>query len=167
MATLRSPERKSEFHLDIERYQLLKPVGEVFDDNWLILKMAVATPERRWAGRGPYLTTFELAHLIDRMRAWAGRSDNEILTFTANNLAFGRGSSSRDLVNVRVGFDLDCNPDFAGKAGDPLWVRFDVTPAELIEFAAELGRALAEYPERHLTRGSKIYKSKSKPGSKI
>ena len=161
MATLKSPERKSAFSLDVDGYQLLKPVGEDFDDNWLILKMSVETPERRWNGRGPYLTTFELNHLIDRMKAWAERSDNEVLTFTASNLAFGKGSSGRDLLNLRVGFDLDCNPDPQGKAGTPLWVRFDVTPAELKEFAADLEKSMAEYPERHLTRGSKIYKAKN------
>jgi hypothetical protein len=165
VAKLRSPERRTEFTFEVGGYQLLKPVGEDFDDNWLILKMSVDTPERRWNGRGPYLTTFELNHLIDRLKAWASESDPEILTFTAPNLAFGKGSSGRDLLNLRVGFDLDCNPDPQGKAGSPLWVRFDVTPAELLEFADALEKEVADYPERHLTRGSKVYKPK--PSSKL
>ena len=165
MAKLHSPERKSEFHLDIQGYQLLKPVGEDFDDNWLILKMSAATPDRRWTGRGPYLMTFELNHLVDRMKAWVGKSENEILTFTASNLAFGKGTSGRDLVNFRVGFDLDCHPESPGKAGNPLWVRFDVTPAELLEFAGELEKALSDYPERHLTGTKKLFRrvGKGKP----
>ncbi len=163
MARLRSPERNSSFTFDIDGYQLLKPVGEDFDDNWLTLRMSVETPERRWNGRGAWLTTFEMNHLVERLKAWAARGDNEILTFTASNLAFGKGSSGRDLVKLRVEFDLDCNPDPKGKAGTPLWVRFDVTPAELLEFAGDLEKSMAAFPERHLTRGSKIYKPKKQP----
>ena len=157
MATLRSPESKSEFSLHVDGYQLLKPVGEDFDDNWLILKMAVATPERRWNGQGSYLLTFELNHFIDRLKAWASDGNvEEALTFTAADLAFGKGRSGPDLINLRVGFDLDCNPDPQRRAGIPLWVPFQVTPAELREFAGELEKESAAYPERHLTGTKKL-----------
>lgn len=161
MARLRSPERKSEFKLEVGGYQLLKPVGEDFDDNWLVLKMAVDTPERRWNGHGSYLTTFEMNHLLERLKAWAPDAEKEeIVTFTAANLAFGKTPSGSDLLMIRIGFDLDSHPEPQGKAGNPLWVRFDVTPAELLEFAGELEKEVAPFPERHLTRGSKIYKAK-------
>ena len=161
MAKLRSPERKSEFHLEVDDYQLLKPVGEDFDDNWLVLKMSVETPERRWNGHGPYLTTFEMNHLVNRLKAWcAGGAEEEVLKFTVPNLAFAKSPSGRDLVALRLGFDLDCHPDPQGKAGNPLWVQFDVTPAELQEFAGTLEKEIAAFPERHLTRGSKVYKPK-------
>ncbi|HKS15997.1 MAG TPA: hypothetical protein VJU16_01725 [Planctomycetota bacterium] len=163
MATLRSPERKSEFRLEVIGYQLLKPVGEDFDDNWLILKMAVETPERRWNGQGPYLTTFEINHLVDSLKAWSADGDREeVLTFTIANLAFAKEASGADLLMLKIGFDLDCNPDPQGQAGNPLWVRFEVTPAEILEFAATLEKEIAAYPERHLTRGSKVYKPKTK-----
>ena len=100
MALLRSPELKSEFRLDVGGYQLLKPVGDDWDDNWLILKMAVATPERRWNGQGSYLTTFELNHLVDRLQAWAGVDKKEKLSFTAQNLAFSRGAGGGDRKSV-------------------------------------------------------------------
>jgi hypothetical protein len=161
VASLNSPESRSEFRLDIGGYQLLKPVGDDFDDNWLVLKMAVESPERRWNGQGPYLTTFELNHLVDRLKAWTSDADlEETLKFTAANLAFGKRPSGPDLLDLRVGFDLDCNPDPQGKPGMPLWVTFEVTPAELQEFAGNLEKEIAAYPERHLTRGSKIYKAK-------
>jgi hypothetical protein len=163
MARLRSPEQKSEFTLEVKGYQLLRPVGDDFDDNWLILKMAVETPKRRWNGEGAYLTTFEVNHLLDRLKAWtAADGREETVTFTTANLAFGRTPSGADLLSLRIGFDLDCHPDPTGKAGKPLWVPFQVTPAELLEFAGDLGKEVAEYPERHLTRGSKIYKPKKK-----
>ena len=162
MAKLRSPEKKSQFDLEVKGYQLLKPVGDDFDDNWLVLKMAVETPERRWNGHGPYLTTFELNHLLDRLKAWASDGDKEeVLTFTVHNLAFGKSPSGRDLLMLRIGFDLDSNPDPEGKAGTPLWVRFDVTPVELLAFAGDLEKEVAPFPERHLTRGSRIYKAKN------
>jgi len=157
MALLRSPELKSEFRLDVGGYQLLKPVGDDWDDNWLILKMAVATPERRWNGQGSYLTTFELNHLVDRLQAWAAAGAEEKLSFTAQNLAFSRGAGGADLLDFRVGFDLDCHPEAPGKAGDPLWVRFAVTPAELREFAAALQKEAAPYPERHLTGTKRLF----------
>src|SRR5688572_1333404 len=161
MAKLRSPECKSEFQLEVNGYQLLKPVGEDFDDNWLILKMAVDTPERRWNGHGSYLTTFELNHLIDRLKAWAAdASQEESLDFTSQSLAFRIGESGGDLLDLRIGFDLNCHPEAPGQAGNPLWVRFEVTPAELLEFVGSLEKDAASYPERHLTRGSKIYKPK-------
>lgn len=168
MARLRSPERKSEFRLEVKGYQLLKPIGDDFDDNWLVLKMTVDTPERRWNGQGSYLTTFEMNHLIDRLKAWPEEiGAQEIVSFTAANLAFGKTPSGPDLLNLRVGFDLDSNPDPQGKAGTPLWVHFDVTPAELLEFAGDLQKEVAPYPERHLTRGSKIYKPKAKGNAQI
>ena len=161
VATLRSPESKSEFSLHVDGYQLLKPVGEDFDDNWLILKMAVETPERRWNGQGSYLLTFELNHFIDRLKAWAKDADvEEVLTFTAADLAFGKGASGADLIHLRVGFDLDCNPDPQRRVGVPLWVPFQVTPAELLEFAGELEKESAAYPERHLTGTKKLFKKK-------
>lgn len=158
MARLRSPERKSEFRLEVGGYQLLKPVGDDWDDNWLVLKMAVDTPERRWSGHGPYLTTFELTHLLDRLKAWAADGKEETLTFSSENLAFSRKSGGRDLVALKVGFDLGCHPEAPGKAGNPLWVRFDVTPAELVEFVNELEKEAAPYPERHLTGTKKLFK---------
>src|SRR5688572_29389078 len=162
MSRLRSPERKSEFQLDVNGYQLLKPVGDDFDDNWLVLKMAVDTPERRWNGHGPYLTTFELNHLLDRLKSWAADpSQEETLIFTSQNLAFRIEESGDVLLNLGIGFDLGCHPESPGQAGNPLWVRFEVTPAELLEFAGALEKEAASYPERHLTRGSKIYKPKT------
>lgn len=161
MARLRSPESKSEFKFHVDGYQLFKPVGEDFDDNWLILKMAVDTPERRWNGRGPYLLTFELNHLIDRMKTWAADGGvEELLTFTASNVAFGKGPSGPDLIQLRVGFDLDSNPDLHRQAGIPLWVRFEVTPAELLEFAGDLEKEASPFPERHLTGSKKLFKKK-------
>ena len=168
MARLNSPERKSEFNLDVVGYQLLKPVGDDWDDNWLVLKMAVGTPERRWIGQGSYLTTFELNNLIMRLKTWASDDvQEEDLTFTVPNLAFAKRPSGRDLLKIRIGFDLDSHPEPQGKAGNPLWVPFEVTPAELLDFAGTLEREVAPYPERHLTRGSKIYKPKTKPSSKL
>ena len=166
MAKLRSPEQKSEFRLEVKGYQLLKPVGDDFDDNWLVLKMAVETPRRRWNGEGAYLTTFEVNLLLEKLKSWSTAGDlEETLTFTTANLAFRRAKSGPDLLNLRIGFDLDCHPDPKGKAGNPLWVRFEVTPAELLEFTGDLGKEVETFPERHLTRGSKMYKPKksSKP----
>jgi hypothetical protein len=161
VAKLRSPERKSEFRLDVIGYQLLKPVGEDFDDNWLVLKMAVETPERRWNGQGAYLTTFELNYLIDSLKAWsADGGREEVLAFTAANLAFAKKPSGADLLSLEAGFDLDSHPEPQGQAGNPHWVRFEVTPAEILEFAGDLEKEVAAYPERHLTRGSKVYKPK-------
>ncbi|HEU4338889.1 MAG TPA: hypothetical protein VFS19_02375 [Planctomycetota bacterium] len=157
MATLRSPELKSEFRLDVDGYQLLKPVGDDWDDNWLILKMAVATPERRWNARGSYLTTFELNNLADSLKTWADDAKGDKLSFTAQNLAFTRGAGGKDLVDFRVGFDLDCHPEAPGKAGNPLWVKFAVTPAELREFAGALQKEAEPYPERHLTGTKKLF----------
>jgi hypothetical protein len=162
VARLHSPERRSAFSLDVDCYQLVKPVGEDFDDNWLVLRISVETPERRWNGHGPYLTTFEMNHLIARMKSWAAGGGVEVLKFTARNLAFGKGKGTADLVHLRVGFDLDCHPEPKGKPGKPHWVRFDITPAELREFAGDLEKSMSGYPERHLTRGSKIYKPKKK-----
>jgi hypothetical protein len=161
LATLRSPEKKSQFQLEVKGYQLLKPVGDDFDDNWLVLKMAVDTPERRWNAQGSYLTTFELNHLLDRLKAWvSGSAEKESLTFTVSNLAFAKSEGGSDLLDLSIGFDLDSHPEPQGKAGHPLWVPFLVTPAELLLFAGDLEKEVAAYPERHLTRGSKIYKAK-------
>jgi len=157
VATLRSPELKSEFRLEVVGYQLLKPVGDDWDDNWLILKMAVTAPERRWNGQGSYLTTFELNNLVDRLKTWADAPKADKVSFTAESLAFTRGAGGGDLVDFRVGFDLDCHPEAPGKAGNPLWVKFQVTPAELREFAAALEKEAAPYPERHLTGTKKLF----------
>ena len=163
MAQLASPERRSTFKLEVAGYQLPSPVGEDFDDNWLVLKMAAETPDRRWTGQGPYLTTFEINHLLNRLKAWAtGPGEQEDLSFTVPNLAFGKSASGADLISLRIGFDLDCHPDPQGKAGDPLWVPFEVTPGELLEFVETLAKEVAKFPERHRTRGSKIYKPKKR-----
>lgn len=162
MASLHSPEQKSRLQLEVRGYQLLKPVGEDWDDNWLILKMTVETPKRRWNGQGPFLTTFEVIHLVTQLKAWSAKGEmEETLKFTEPNLAFVKNPSGDTLLLLRVGFDLECHPDGITRVGGAFWVPFEVTPAELLAFAESLEKEVAAYPERHLTRGSKIYKAKN------
>jgi hypothetical protein len=157
LASLHSPEQKSRLDLEVRGYQLLKPVGDDWDDNWLILKMGVETPKRRWNGQGPFLTTFEVSHLIRQLKAWSANGGlRESLTFTEPNLAFEKNPSGETLLRVRVGFDLECHPDGITRVGDAFWVAFDVTPGELLAFAEALGKELAPYPERYVTRSLKV-----------
>jgi hypothetical protein len=150
---------ESSVTLEPVRYEFANPAGDEWDDNWLVIKGDVSTPDGAWQFAVPCLTTFEAKQISAWLR---GVADGGIpvsvsgdagvvpsLEFTEPNLAFSVGSYLGGSTSVRVHFALESMP--VGQSGDGrdlFWVEIAVTAADLDSAADEWDKALSAFPDR-------------------
>ncbi len=128
----------------------LTPVGYQFnawsnhyDGNWLRIEMRAREPGRTWHRLVPALMTTELAHLCNWLEnIAAGTFDEWSFEATEPCIAFERRSAERFSVLFRLEFDPE------GRFDDCVRWTVSVADTNLAEFAAELRKEAAAYPER-------------------
>ena len=128
------------------------------DANWLVVQIAVADGPRRWSATEPAFRTWELVDLICWLRnvvdgaprkldKWGGREPQLELEVE------GSGES----VRIRALFSHEFHPQFRSWRDrdadvvcldDPVSVEFTPGMEALHQFADELERELARFPER-------------------
>lgn len=145
--------------LEPVRYEFANPVGDDWDDNWLVISGLISAPDTAWQFAAPCLTTFEAKHIS----AWLRRVANgdipvsiigdagvvPSLEFTEPNLAFSVDRYQDESTSVRVHFALESKP--VGQSSDDqdqFWVEVAVTPADLDSAADEWDKALSAFPDR-------------------
>ncbi|TFD27802.1 WapI family immunity protein [Cryobacterium lyxosi] len=150
---------ESSVTLEPVRYELANPAGDEWDDNWLVIKGDVSSPDAEWQFAVPCLTTFEAKRISAWLRSVANGDvpvsaigDAGVvpsLEFTEPNLAFSVGSYQGGLMSVRVHFALESMP--VGQSSDErdqFWVGIAVTAADLDSSANQWDKALSVFPAR-------------------
>ena len=141
------------------RYEFANPVGDKWDDNWLVISGDVSVPGAEWLFSVPCLTTFEAKQISVWLRSVADGSipvsvigDAGVvpsLEFTEPDLAFSVDSYRDESTAVRVHFALETKP--VGQSSDDrgqFWVEVAVTTADLDSAADEWDKALSVFPDR-------------------
>jgi hypothetical protein len=149
-------------------YELDTPVGDEWDDNWLVISGAVTTPEQRWSFRDPCLLVGEAQLIADWLEAVAARRQvtsqpdehggpRPSLVFTEPNLALSVTSYTADGAVVRVHLALEALPPQPivppGTAGDDggrhrSWLDVELTLHDAAAAAMVWRSELAGYPRR-------------------
>jgi len=143
----------STFELRVAGYQFSGVVGDVFDDNWLMVKTRAApADERPWESEDPSLLTWEVERLSNWLEALAlGQAVEESEDFVEPNLRFEVVERGEDAITIRVCFELESRPPwfFADAAGmNDLWIDLRVDGDDLSAAADDLRRDLARFPPR-------------------
>ncbi|WP_104199401.1 hypothetical protein [Cryobacterium sp. Y29] len=150
---------ESSVTLEPDRYEFANPAGDEWDDNWLVIKGDMSTPDAAWQFTVPCLTTFEAKRISAWLRSVANgeipvsvSGDAGVvpsLEFTEPNLAFSVGSYQGGLMSVRVHFARESMP--VGQSSDEreqFLVEIAVTAADLDSSANQWDKALSAFPDR-------------------
>jgi hypothetical protein len=145
----------STFELRVAGYQFPGFLGDVFDDNWLMVKIRVVpADDRPWESEDPSLLTWEVDRLSNWLEALAfGHAVEDEEDFLEPNLRFEVVERDEDTITIRVYFELESRPPwfFANDAGRAdLWVDLRVDGEDLRAAAEDLRRDLARFPPRGL-----------------
>ena len=143
----------STFELRVAGYQFSGFVGDMFDDNWLVVKTRAApADERPWESVDPSLLTWEVERLANWLEALAlGQAVQESEDFVEPNLRFEVIERCEDAFTIWVYFELESRPPwfFADAAGmNDLWIDLRVDSENLRAAAEVLRRDLARFPPR-------------------
>ncbi|GAA4881905.1 WapI family immunity protein [Kitasatospora terrestris] len=142
------------------RYQFPTPMGNEFDDNWLIVRGDVTTPGGSWGFADPAMLRFEAEGVPRWLRAVAdGRvpvtaADDEDgrVEFLEPVLGFSLAARDERAAVVRVHFALAAAPPWAEEheqtALPSAVVEIRCTDRMLRAAADEWARELARLPER-------------------
>lgn len=164
----------AQFELRIIGYEF--PMGNfgIEDDNWLVVKIKVSTPNGSWEATDPSLQTWDVARLANwlndiadsklimypqlpaplkqlRGKAYLLTLLADELSFTEPDLHFKLMHNFRREIVIRVYFELELRPPWVRSswAGlNDVYVDLAVTPEYLREAASALRRDLALYPQR-------------------
>jgi hypothetical protein len=131
------------FELVISGYEHPDVTEDWWDSNWLVVAGQVSGGDETWRFVDPCVTTFELAGLADWLEELDARPTE--LRFTEPDLAFGYVPWPAPTLQVRFAREA-APPSAAGSEG--VTVEFPLSPGHGRAVAAELRRALADYPIR-------------------
>ncbi|TFC95067.1 hypothetical protein E3T28_14085 [Cryobacterium sinapicolor] len=147
------------------KYQFESVVGDIWDDNWLIIEGDVDSGEAKWSFRDPSLVVdeaLEIANWLERvgtqLEAPTDVSDSAgiepSLTFTEPNLAFSVRSYREDTAVIRVHFSLESLPptrrgsEIDHFAEYAFRVEIEITLVDALRAAATWREELAAFPRR-------------------
>ena len=119
-----------------------------YDSNWLVVAGTAQSKNGTWSFRDPCLLTTEatsLGHWI--IRAANPSAQMERLEFLEPNLAFERLMIDEGKVVLRVEFDVEARPRFAGY-GDLYVVDLPVSASSCISAGKSWLASLEKFPPR-------------------
>ncbi|GAA1993771.1 WapI family immunity protein [Kitasatospora viridis] len=131
-------------------YQFRAPLGDPYDDNWLVIAGRVVAPQGRWRFEEPVLLTDEARKLARWLRYAAGgriavSPGGPDLSFLEGNLAFSLAAESGDRVVLRVHLSLESAP---ARLGDQVAVEVPLAKAGLLAAAETWEQELVPFPAR-------------------
>src|SRR5436190_20460131 len=100
-------ENGNSFEFSIVGYQF-PDADEMWDANWLLIRVDVRTEDAAWCKTDPCLLTADVAALAD----WLEDPEGE-LAFMEPNLAFECLERDGSDARLRVWFELESRPDWA------------------------------------------------------
>ncbi|MBX0300747.1 hypothetical protein K2F54_12265 [Cryobacterium sp. 1639] len=144
-------------------YEFENAIGNVWDDNWLVIAGEVACEGHEWSFQEPSLLVdeaVEIANWLERVatRVEAPTKSDPIgtvdasLAFVEPNLAFSVLRYGQDTAVIRVHFSAESlPPDYferVAEAADPILAEMQVTLAAAASAAVIWRKQIAAYPRR-------------------
>ena len=142
----------TELGLTLVGYQFPDELVDPWESNTLLVEVRILAPQGSWDVVDPCLTTWETAHIIRWLAAFANRVDlvaNRGLAVNAPNVTLAGQAihGEPDRVAIRACFALELRPPWLGRTGD-LCVNLDVDRSQLAAAARQLQSDLARFPQR-------------------
>jgi hypothetical protein len=137
------------FEMRVAGYQFPAIQDEVYDSNWLLIRIHVVQSRGEWTSVDPCMLTDELEALANWFDAGArGDQVDAEQHFIEPNLSFrlrDQGANGRSLA---IYLALDCWAKSEAAPVDDRFVLFPLAEVEPARAAAELRGELARYPQR-------------------
>ena len=138
------------FTMTLLGYQFPELEHVEYDSNWLNVKIDVSQERGSWSATDPALLTYEVAWLIDWLRAVsAGRYDEREQEFLEPCVSFHLSPTEGEPHNLVIEFSHGFEPPWATNDRDEQHqIVFPLTSVDLIGAAQSLEDQLRQYPQR-------------------
>jgi hypothetical protein len=145
-------------------YEFEKTIGNVWDDNWLVVAGQVECKGHEWSFQEPFILVDEAAEIANWLERVATRVESPTqadqvgtvgasLAFIEPNLAFSVLGYGQDTADIRLHFSVESlPPETSGRAvqvaDHPVLVEMQITLAAAASAAAIWREQLSAYPRR-------------------
>ena len=131
-------------------YQFLELQYVEYDSNWLNVKIEATNERGRWSAIDPALLTYEVAWLIDWLRAVsAGNYEEREQEFLEPGVSFHLSPMEGEPHDLVIELAYDFKPPWATYDRDEQQqLFFPLTSVDLISAAQSLENQLRQYPQR-------------------
>jgi len=142
-------EKDNSFELSIAGYEYPNAVTELYDSNWLIIKISVSDSQGTWNVTEPCLLTYD----VSRLANWLEKIDSENFQevecdFLEPVLSFRViDDNGKKVLHIR--FMLEAIPDWA-HGQDEYSIEFTLSELNLKSASENLRKQLEKYPQRAL-----------------
>jgi len=130
-------------------YQFPDILKDYWDSNWLEISVRVRSSLGSWQAVHPCLLAFEAHDLASWLASVAeDQAEEAVAEFMEPCLSFKLLESSRELVLLRISFELELRPPWVDKFAGEVHVDFRLSHEDVREAAKSVSGALGQFPVR-------------------